>query len=227
MMPYPHTRLCEDDITVDSIKPLTARYLQLSKDESEAERRWNWVRSVEEEREIMAAIEAEQSTTEEKLAFLSWLALQEGRGYEIDCSKWGLFTGGWFWGGESDFQGWYIPILEEMEVSSEGDKWAEEVEQLRLTLARQFGASVTANGREYRNMTTPMSCKLVKKGTNYWTAEADNSSGKIYIPMDIIPRWLREEARVEESLTLSAEVYFMGFPACRGRKMPWRAVYIQ
>ena len=227
MMPYPHTRLCEGDITVDSIKPLTERYLQLSKDESEAERRWHWVRSVEEDREIMAAIEAEQSTTEEKLAFLSWLALQEGRGYHVDCSKWGLFAGGWFWGCESEFQEWYIPILEEMEVSSEGDMWVEEIEQLRLTLTRPFGASVSANGKEYRNMTISMPCKLVKKDTNYWTAEGDKGVGKIYIPMNIIPRWLQEEARVKESLTLLADVYFMGFPACRGRKMPWRSVYIQ
>ena len=175
----------------------------------------------------MAAIEAEQSTKEEKLAFLSWIALQEGRGYQIDCSKWGLFAGGWFWGRESEFQDCYIPILEEMEISHEGDKWAEEVEQLRMTLARPFGASVTANGRDIRNMTTTMPCKLVKKGPNYWTAEADNGLGKIYIPMNIIPRWLREEAQERESLTLSAEVTFTGFHACRGRKLPWRAVFVQ
>ncbi len=227
MYPYPHTLLCEDDITSDSIKPLTERYLQLSKKESAAERRWHWVRSVEEDREIMAAIDAEQSSTEEKLAFLMWLALQEGRGYHIDCSKWGLTVGRGWLGCEEEFQDWYIPILEEMEVSSEGDKWAEEVEQLHLTFVRSFGASITANGREYHNMTMSMSCKLVKTGPNYWTAEADKGLGKVYIPMNIIPRWLREEARMEESLLLSVDVAFMGFPACRGRAFPWRAVFVE
>ena len=225
--PYPRNLLHAEDITVHSIKPLTENYLQLSKKESAKERRYHWVRSVEEDREIIAAIDAEQSSTEEKLAFLSWLALQEGEFMNIDCSKWGLTTGRGWLGCEEDFQNWYIPILEEMEISYEGDKWAEEVEQLRMTLERPFGRSITANGREYRNMTTSMSCKLVKKGPNYWTAEADKGVGKVYIPMNIIPRWLQEEARMEESLPLSVEVVFMGFTACRGRAFPWRAVFVE
>ncbi len=225
--PYPRNLLHAEDITVHSIKPLTENYLQLSKKESSKERRYHWVRSVEEDREIIAAIDAEQSSTEEKLAFLSWLALQEGEFMNIDCSKWGLTTGRGWLGCEKDFQNWYIPILEEMDISYEGDMWAEEMEQLHMTLERPFGRSITANGREYRNMTTPMSCKLVKKGPNYWTAEADKGVGKIYIPMNIIPRWLQEEARMEKSLPLSAEVTFTGFHACRGRKMPWRAIFVE
>jgi hypothetical protein len=213
------------NIANSSTKPLSELYLQLSKKESEKERRWHWVRSVEEDREIMAAIDAEQSSTEEKLAFLMWLALQEEKGYHIDCSKWGV-AGGSGWNGSYEFQNWYIPILEEMEISSDGDKWAEEVEQLRLTLERPFGRSVTANGREYRNMTTPMSCTLVKKGPNYWTAQADNDLGKIYIPINIIPRWLQEEARTNNHLSLFAEVAFKGFTACRGRDLPWRAEFV-
>ena len=173
----------------------------------------------------MAAIDAEQSSTEEKLVFLMWLALQEEKGYHSDFSKWGL-SGGRCGDDSYEFQDWYIPILEEMEISSDGDKWAEEVEQLRLTLERPFGRSVTANGREYRNMTTPMSCMLVKKGPNYWTAQADNDLGKIYIPIDIIPRWLQEEALTEWSLSLYAEVAFKGFTACRGRDLPWRAEFV-
>ena len=117
MYPYPHTLLCEDDITSHSIKPLTEYYLQLSKTESSKERRWHWVRSVEEDREIMAAIDAEQSSTEEKLTFLKWLALQEGEVMNIDCSKWGLTTGRGWLGCEEEFQDWYIPILEEMDTS--------------------------------------------------------------------------------------------------------------
>ena len=218
-------RLCDVNIANSSTKPLSELYLQLSKKESEEERRWHWVRSVEEDREIMAAIDAEQSSTEEKLAFLMWLALQEEKGYHIDCSKWGV-VGGSGWNCSYEFQNWYIPILEEMEISSDGDKWAEEVEQLHLTLERPFGRSVTANGREYRNMTTPMSCMLVKKGPNYWTAQADNDLGKIYIPINIIPRWLQEEALTEWSLSLYAEVAFKGFTACRGRDLPWRAEFV-
>jgi len=226
MQPYPRNLLRVEDITGHSIKPLTDNYLQLSKKESAKERRYHWVRSVEEDREIIAAIDAEQSSTEEKLAFLSWLALQEGEFMNIDCSKWGLTTGRGWLGCEEDFQNWYTPILEEMEISFEGDKWAEEVEQLRLTLERPFGRSITANGREYRNMTTPMSCTLVKKGPNYWTAQADNDLGKIYIPINIIPRWLQEEALTRWSLSLYAEVVFKGFPACRGRDLPWRAEFV-
>jgi hypothetical protein len=125
MQPYPRNLLREEDITDHSLKPLTENYLHLSKKESAKERRYHWVRSVEEDREIMAAIDAEQSSTEEKLAFLSWLALQEGEFMNIDCSKWGLTTGRGWLGCEEDFQDWYIPILEEMEVTSEGDKWGE------------------------------------------------------------------------------------------------------
>jgi hypothetical protein len=225
MYPYAHTRLCEDDITSHSIKPLTERYLQLSKEESAAERRWHWVRSVEEEREIMAAIDAEQSSTEEKLAFLMWLALQEEGGYHIDCSNWGVACGN----GSYDFQDWYIPILEEMEVSSEGDRWAEEVEQLHQTMNRQFGSGLDPWMRHARNFTIPLSCKVVKKGPKYWTAQADNDLGKIYIPREIIPRWLAVQcdAPCFHVPHLSAEVIFTGFPACRGRKMPWRAVFIE
>jgi len=229
-VPYPHTRLCETDITVHSTKPLIERYLQLSKKEAEVERRWHWVRSVEEDREIMAAIDAEQSSTEEKLAFLLWLAMQEGRGYHTDCSKWGLYAGGWFWGREHDFQGWYIPILEEMEISSEGDKWAEEVEQLHLTLECPFGAGMPdSRTRVRRNLTTHLSCKVLKTGPKYWTAKADNELGKIYIPRDIIPEWLLLESTCRwcGRPPLSAEVVFMGFSACRGRQMPWRAVSIK
>jgi len=229
MYPYPHTLLCEDDITSDSIKPLTERYLQLSKKESAKERRWHWVRSVEEDREIMAAIDAEQSSTEEKLTFLMWLALQEGRGYHIDCSKWGLTVGRGWLGCEEEFQDWYIPILEEMEVSSEGDKWAEEVEQLHLTMERQFGSGLDPWMRHSRNFTMPLSCKVVKKGPKYWTAQADNELGKIYIPREIIPRWLAVQcdAPCFQVPPLSTEVTFTGFSACRGRKMPWRAVFIE
>lgn len=224
MYPYPHTLLCEDDITSDSIKPLTERYLQLSKKESAKERRWHWVRSVEEDREIMAAIDAEQSSTEEKLAFLMWLALQEGRGYHIDCSKWGV-AGGSGGNGSYDFQDWYIPILEEMEVTSEGDKWAEEVEQLHLTLYYPFGSGLDPWMRLSRNWTMPLSCKVVKKGPKYWTAQADNELGKIYIPREIIPKHLQSPYLPWGNL--SAEVTFTGFPACRGRKMPWRAAFIE
>lgn len=218
-------RLCDVNIANSSTKPLSELYLQLSKKESEKERRWHWVRSVDEDREIMAAIDAEQSSTEEKLVFLMWLVLKEDQGYHNDFSKWGL-SGGRCGDDSYEFQNWYIPILEEMEISSDGDKWVEEVEQLRLTLERPFGRSVTANGREYRNMTTPMSCTLVKKGPNYWTAQADNDLGKIYIPINIIPRWLQEEALTEWSLSLYAEVAFKGFTACRGRDLPWRAEFV-
>jgi len=226
MQPYPRNLLREEDITDHSIKPLTENYLHLSKKESAKERRYHWVRSVEEDMEIMAAIDAEQSSTEEKLAFLSWLALQEGEFMNIDCSKWGLTTGRGWLGCEKDFQRWYIPILEEMEVSSEGDKWAEEVEQLLLTLERSFGAGMPDSRTRVRsNLTMPISCKVVNKGPEYWTAEADNGLGKIYIPRGIIPKHLQSPYLPWGHL--SAEVIFMGFPACRGRRMPWRATFIE
>ena len=224
MFPYPHTRLCADSITQDSIKPLTERYLQLSKEESAEEMRWHWVRSVEEDREIMAAIDAEQSTTEEKLAFLSWLGLKENRGYHIDCSKWGLSTSYWS-GDEFSFQEWYISILEEMEISSEGDKWAEDVEHLRLTLERPFGTGAGIFQKK-TNYTMPLSCKVVKRGPNYWVAEAENGLGKIYIPRNIIPRYFLPDSICFHVPPLTAEVVFTGFQACRGKKMPWRAIFI-
>ena len=230
MQPYPRNLLREEDVTDHSIKPLTENYLQLSKKESSKERRYHWVRSVEEDREIMAAIDAEQSSTEENLAFLSWLALQEGEFMNIDCSKWGLTTGRGWLGCEEEFQDWYIPILEEMEVSSQGDKWAEEVEQLLLTLERPFGAGLPdSRTRVRQNITMPLSCKVVKKGPKYWTAQADNELGKIYIPREIIPRWLAVQcdAPCFHVPPLSTEVTFTGFPACRGRKMPWRAVFVE
>ena len=230
MQPYPRNLLREEDVTDHSIKPLTENYLQLSKKESSKERRYHWVRSVEEDREIMAAIDAEQSSTEENLAFLSWLALQEGEFMNIDCSKWGLTTGRGWLGCEEEFQDWYIPILEEMEVSAQGDKWAEEVEQLLLTLERPFGAGLPdSRTRVRQNITVPLSCKVVKKGPKYWTAQADNELGKIYIPREIIPRWLAVQcdAPCFHVPPLSTEVTFTGFPACRGRKMPWRAVFVE
>jgi hypothetical protein len=226
MQPYPRNLLREEDVTDHSIKPLTENYLQLSKEESAKERRYHWVRSVEEDREIMAAIDAEQSSTEEKLAFLSWLALQEGESMNIDCSKWGLTTGRGWLGCEEDFQVWYIPILEEMEVSAQGDKWAEEVEQLLLTLERPFGAGMPdSRTRVRQNFTVPLSCKVVKKGPKYWTAQADNELGKIYIPKNIIPKHLRSPYLPWGPL--SVEVIFTGFPACRGRAFPWRAIFIK
>jgi hypothetical protein len=229
MQPYPRNLLLEEDITSHSIKPLTENYLQLSKKESAKERRWHWVRSVEEDREIMTAIEAEQSSTEEKLTFLKWLALQEGEVMNIDCSKWGLTTGRGWLGCEEDFQDWYIPILEEMEVTSEGDKWGEEVEQLHQTMDRSFGSGRDPWMRHARNFTMSLSCKVVKKGPKYWTAQADNELGKIYIPREIIPRWLAVQcdAPCFHVPPLSTEVTFTGFPACRGRKMPWRAVFVE
>jgi hypothetical protein len=226
MQPYPRNLLREEDITDHSIKPLTENYLHLSKKESAKERRYHWVRSVEEDMEIMAAIDAEQSSTEEKLAFLSWLALQEGEFMNIDCSKWGLTTGRGWLGCEEDFQNWYIPILEEMEVSAQGDKWAEEVEQLLLTLERPFGAGLPdSRTRVRQNITMPLSCKVVKKGPKYWTAKADNDLGKIYIPKNIIPKHLRSPYLPWGPF--SVEVIFTGFPACRGRAFPWRAIFIE
>ena len=225
MQPYPRTLLREEDITVHSIKPLTENYLQLSKKESAKERRYHWVRSVEEDREIIAAIDAEQSSTEEKLAFLSWLALQEEEVMNIDCSKWGLTTGRGWLGCEEDFQRWYITILEEMEVSSDGDKWAEEVEQLHLTLKRPFGSGVTIF-QQKTNYTMHLSCKVVNKGPNYWVAEAENGLGKIYIPRNIIPRYFLPDSICFHVPPLTAEVVFLGFRDCRGGKMPWRAIFI-
>lgn len=227
------------------------QYHEILKGEVSAERRWRWIREEEEEREIMAAIEATQASHEERLALALWKASQQDvatwkRG--TDANRW--FLGmrvidawspplrkgglprrivGQFTGSDEPFIQWYNSILDEMNIyfTRDGDMWAEEVEQLRLTLERPFGASVTTNGQKYRNMTTPISCKLVKTGPNYWTAQADKGLGKIYIPKDIIPRWLQEDALTEGSLSLSTEVVFMGFPACRERVFPWRAVFVE
>tara|TARA_Y100000287_G_scaffold172232_1_gene159312 strand:+ start:43 stop:768 length:726 start_codon:yes stop_codon:yes gene_type:complete len=227
------------------------QYHEILKEEVSAERRWHWIREEEEEREIMAAIEATQATREERTALALWKASQQ----DVATWKRGANANRWFLGmrvidawapplrkgglprrivgqftcSDEPFIQWYNSILDEMNsyFTRDGDMWSEEVEQLHLTLNRPFGASITANGREYRNMTTPMSCKLVKTGPNYWTAQADKGLGKVYIPRDIIPRWLHEDARSNNHLSLSVEVAFMGFPACRGRVFPWRAVSVE
>lgn len=240
--------LCLPYMSGEPSRELVHQYHEILKEENSSARRWCWIREEEEELEILAAIEATQASSEERTAMALWKVSQQDvvtwkRGY--DANRWYLGARiidtwspplcfptrnvGQFTCSDKPFVQWYNSILDEMNTffTRDGDMWAEEVEQLRMTLERPFGRSITANGREYRNMTTPMSCKLVKKGPNYWTAEADKGVGKVYIPMNIIPRWLQEEARTEEALSLFVEVVFMGFPACRGRAFPWRAVFVE
>ena len=242
--------LCLSYMSGEPVREMMQHYHEILKEENSSARRWRWIREEEEELEILAAIAATQASSEERTALALWKAAQQDvaswkRG--TNANRWQLGLRvidawapplrkggcprrivGQFTCSDEPFVQWYNSILDEMNTlfTRDGDMWAEEVEQLRMTLDRPFGASITANGREYRNMTTPMSCKLVKKGPNYWTAEADKGVGKIYIPMNIIPRWLQEEARTEAALSLSVEVVFMGFPACRGRAFPWRAVFV-
>jgi len=221
---------CLDHIYNDLTSPMTEHYLQLSKKESAKERRWHWVRSVEEDREIMAAIDAEQSTTEEKMVFLAWLGTQNA-GNIGPSFKWGLSnalesperTCGRK-SDEEDFLNWYTSILEEMEVVHIGDKWAEGVEQLHLTLYYPFGSGL-GDVRLSRNWTMALPCRIVKKGSNYWTAVAEKELGKIYIPKNIIPKHLQSPYAAWGPL--SVEVIFTGFPACRGKNLPWRAVHIE
>jgi len=213
---------------------LTQNYLKLSLDESTAERRWKWIRSVEEEREIQAAIDAEQSSLEERLALSLWLETVK-RNQEWSFGPRPLNSHLPLCRGEphpeEEFSGWYYSILNEMDkdFTREGDKWAEEVEHIHLTMDHSFGSGRDPWMRHARNFTMPLSCKVVKKGPKYWTAWADNGLGKIYIPRNIIPRWLavQYDAPCFHVPPLSAEVIFTGFPTCRGRAFPWRAIFIE
>tara|TARA_B000000557_G_scaffold253409_1_gene242474 strand:- start:77 stop:760 length:684 start_codon:yes stop_codon:yes gene_type:complete len=182
-----------------------------------------------EDREIEVELEVAQASKEELEALKEWNhAEQEAADVAEYGAPWWIPT---YWDttiSEDDFQDWYIPILEEMEVSSDGDEWAEDVEQLRLTLKRPFGTG-TDIFQQKTNYTMPLSCKVVKKGPNYWTALAENGLGKIYIPRNIIPRYFIPDSICCAGVhvpPLTAEVVFMGFRDCREGKMPWKAISI-
>lgn len=226
-----HPKLCED-------------FLKLAKEEAGDEVGAR-TKSDEEDYELWAHIDSEQSSNQERGLFAMWLAtLAEaeedtrtgqhwvlGNIVSLDIMDGESWAYPWMakkWENEGICFNHYNDLCDEMEMADEMDAFSEEMEQHRL--CRLMGVS---------EWTIPLSCRIERVGQTFWVGRATNGSGMIYIPRDIIPYNIYElggggrwgpggiPGGYLKDISLLVEASFKGFEACRGKVfMPWRANYI-
>ncbi len=234
------------------------KYFDLAKKEARLEAGWRW-KDDKEEMELWAHIDSQQASLEELGRFEAWRYaceenehdIKEGRPWVLrNCVK----SAGWYWGLEPEEWeqlDWcinhYNDLCDEMEMADDMDAFREEMEQHRLCTTRVPSSS----GHEWRisarscgaqlgsdhevshtgRLSHPAMCYLVNTGPNYWTARMADGSGKVYIPLRLIPgyRWEPNTLKMMETgkCPLFVKVVFKGFPACRGRHLPWRAIHLE
>ena len=212
--------------TIEEAQKAMTRWTYLCLEEEEKS---NLSPADKEEREILAALAVEQATKEEVMALDKW---NEAKSDAESVSEFGK---PWYfkntheqtsdtdlWDDEEGLNDLLNDYYDLMEMHLDGCQWEEEVEQSEMV--RYLGYSTSH----------PVVCRLEKVGKNYWTAQMINGAGKIYIPQDLIQNNIAQYVsnRVSkngvsvEDILMDVEVVFKGFKNCRGRYMPWRAIFI-
>jgi len=240
------------------------KYLELAKEEAWKETGWRWSKCDEEDLELWAHIDYEQSEDLERGLFSMWEAevaedekhIKAGRPWVLRNKLVLAALWPYSWLQSDDIQKWendeicfnrYNDLCDEMEMADDMDAFREEMEQHRLCSTRIPSSS----GEEWRvsarscgvqagtdhevshtgKLSHPAMCYLVKAGPKYWSARMADGSGKIYIPLCIIPpyRWLPNTIKVMKTgkCPLFVKAVFKGFPSCRGRQLPWRAIHVE
>jgi hypothetical protein len=207
-------------------------------------------KSDEEDLELWAHIDSEQSSHRERGLFGMWLSKVAELGEETTAGRhWVLqnipeLQPGECWAYHST-QKWendeicfsrYNDLCDEMEMAEDMDDFSEEMEQHRL--CREMGCDTPPWERGVSEWTIPLSCRIESVGKKFWVGRTTNGSGMIYIPSDIIPyhiyrlggggRWGPDGAAENlKDISLSVEASFKGFEGCRGTVLePWKANYI-